>query len=231
MIKRGENNKAVSPYLIYNMMKGIIFDFHGTLAYKVKSSNSKKVCELLRRNNLDVYYQEWDAASKNVFFIEFPKGNIDSSEDFTKAVLDALGVRASKEIINEVVNYMKTNNQYELYPDAKSIRNLDVRKAILTTIPRFVFDNLDLTEFDPIMTGKEIGRAKPHPSGFLRILSKWNLEPNEVLMVGNDLDCDILPAKQLGIRTAFIDRENKVADEADCSISSLDEIQDILKNV
>jgi hypothetical protein len=31
------------------MIKGIIFDFHGTLAYKVRFSDSRKECELLRR--------------------------------------------------------------------------------------------------------------------------------------------------------------------------------------
>jgi HAD superfamily hydrolase (TIGR01549 family) len=132
-------------------------------------------------------------------------------------VLHALGIRATKEIVNEIVNYLKANNQYEAY--------------ILTTIPRFVFDNLVLTGFDPIMTGKEIGRAKPHPNGFLKILSRWNLEPNEVLMVGNDVDCDILPAKELGLKTAFIDREGKVAGEADYNISSLEAIQEIIKMI
>jgi FMN phosphatase YigB (HAD superfamily) len=213
------------------MIKGIIFDFNGTLAYKIKSSGSKKECEFLRSKGLDVYYQEWEAATKLVLFVEYPKGNIESTEDFYKAVFNALGTRATEGIINEIVDYVKANNQYEAYTDIESIKGLNVKKAILTTIPRFIFDNLNLEDFNPIMTGKEIGRAKPHPSGFLKILSKWNLEPNEALMVGNDVDCDILPAKQLGIKTAFIDRENKVADEADCSISSLNEIQDILKNI
>jgi FMN phosphatase YigB (HAD superfamily) len=213
------------------MIKGIIFDFHGTLAHKVKSSDSLKECEFLRSLGLDIYYQEWEAASKFVFFIEYPKGNIDSSEDFTKAVLHTLGLRATNEIISKIVDYFKANNQYEAYPDMESIRNLNVKKAILTTIPRFVFDNLDLAEFDPIMTGKEIGRAKPHPCGFLKILSKWNLEPNEVLMVGNDVDCDILPAMELGLKTAFIDREGKVAGEADYIISSLEAIQEIIKTI
>jgi len=224
-----KKDKVVCPYLSMDMTKGIIFDFHGTLAYKTKSTDSKKLCELLRNNDYDIYYQEWEAASKFVFFVECPKGNIDSSKDFFKAVFNALGVKATKAIINRVVNYIETNNRYETYPDIGFISNLNMKKAILTTIPRFIFDYLNLSDFNPIMTGKEIGRAKPHPNGFLKILSKWNLEPNEILMVGNDVDCDILPAKQLGIKTVYINRENKTSDEADYNISSLKEIQDIIK--
>ena len=213
------------------MIKGIVFYFNGTLAYKVKSSGSKKECEFLRSNGLDVYYQEWEAATKLVLFVVYPKGHIESTENFHKAVFQALGIRVTKGIIKKIVDYVKANNRYEAYPDMESIRSLNVNKAILTTIPRFIFDNLDLGDFDPIMTGKEIGRAKPHPSGFQKILSKWNLEPNEVLMVGNDVDCDILPAKQLGIHAVFINREGRTADEADYCISSLEQIGDIIEEL
>jgi FMN phosphatase YigB (HAD superfamily) len=210
-------------------MKGIIFDFNGTLAQKTKSLESTKFCEFLRETGCDVYYQEWEAAYRYVYFVEYPKGGIDSYGDLLNAVFRALGSKPSGEVIVQGVEYWKSNDEYEAYPDIESVRKLEVNKAILTTIPRFKFQNLKLDGFDPIMTGKEIGRAKPHPDGFLKILAKWNMGPSEVLMIGDDVDCDILPAKELGLRTAFIGRKGKTCDEADYSISSLEEIPEIIR--
>jgi len=215
------------------MIKGVIFDFDGTLAHKKKSMDPKMLCEMLRENGVDVYYQEWEAAHKFVFFVEYPKGKINSYEDYFSRVLEVLGIKPKKEIVNKIVRYARENDRFDLFPDVKFIRGLKIKKAILTTIPFFRFDHLNLAGFDPVFTGKEIGRAKPHPNGFLGILKKWNLKSEEVLMVGDDLYCDILPARQLGIRTVFIVRQRKQADkgdgEADFTISSLKEIARIIK--
>ena len=165
------------------MIKGIIFDLHGTLAYKSKSVDSKKLCKLLRKNGYDIYYPEWDAAYKFVFFVEYPRSRMNSYGDFSKKVFEVLKFKPTKEILAKVSGYSKKNDQFKAYPDFKFVRNLKVKKAILTTIPLFRFDYLDIKSFDPIITGKEIGRAKPHPRGFLKILAEWKLKPDEVMMV------------------------------------------------
>ena len=203
------------------MIKGVIFDFHGTLAFKSKSVDVQKLCEFLRKDGYDVYHQEWTAAYKFVFFVEYPKGKIKSYEDYFKRVFGLLGIKPTVAAVKKVANYFRENERFELYPDVESVRKLGVKKAVLTTTPDFKFGYLDLAGFDPVMTGKEIGKAKPHPNGFLKILKIWKMKPSEVLMVGDEADLDIIPAKLLGIKTAFVGRENQVCGEADYNISSL----------
>lgn len=212
------------------MIKGIIFDFSGTLAYSTKHRDPIKTCELLRKNGYDVWHQEWEAAYKFVFFVEYPKGGINSYEQFTKRVLEMLGLRPTKLIVKKVSDYWKRNEKSRLYPDVRFVRRLKVKKAILTTIPYFRFKHLDLAGFNPIMTGQKIGRAKPHPNGFLKILRSWKLRPEEVLMVGDDMEIDIKPAKRLGLKTAFIDREAKGGGKADHVIKLLKELPKIIES-
>ncbi len=164
------------------------------------------------------------------FFVEYPKGHINSYEGFYRKVLELPGFIPDKDILVKIVNYVKKRDVFRLYPNVKFIKGLNVHKAILTTTPIFRFNYLPLDEFDPIFTGKEIGRAKPHPNGWLKILNIWKLRPSEVLMVGDEVDGDIILARKLGIKTAFISREGQKCDKADYNISSLKEILEILGN-
>ena len=211
------------------MIKGIIFDFGGTVAFKDKGMDVLKTCELLRKHGYDVYHQEWDAAYKYVFFIEFPKGKLNSYEDFVRRTIEVLGFKPKEAAVKEITSYWKSHDDFEFFPDVKHVQHLNMRKAILTTIPYFRISRLDLTGFDPVMTGIEIGHAKPHPEGFLKILRRWKLKPEEVLMVGNDMEIDINPAKRLGIKTAFIDREGNAKAKADYIIHSMKDLAKILK--
>lgn len=215
------------------MIKGIIFDFSGTVARNTKVMDHNKLSELLRESGYDIYNQEFEAAYRFVFFVEYPKGKINSYGDYFRRVLKLLGIKNPKKaVLDKIIGYAKQNDRYEFYPDVELVRNLEIKKAILTTIPLFRFSYLDLRGFYPVMTGKEIGRAKPHPKGFLKILEKWKLRPSEVLAVGNEADTDIIPAKELGMKTVFIDRKNagEVTGGADYAISSLAELPEILKS-
>lgn len=191
------------------MIKGIIFDLSGTLAYRVRPISYLTASKMLRKMGYDVWHQEWEAAYRFVFFVEYPKGRIRSYEDFLKRTFQLLHINPSKRDLERIVRYYKRNDRFRFFPDVKYARKIGLKKAILTTIARFRFDFLDLSQFDPVMTGSEIGRAKPHPAGFLKIIKKWKLKPSEVLVVGDEPDLDIFPAKELGFQTLLIDRNNK----------------------
>ena len=51
---------------------------------------------------------------------------------------------------------------------------------------------------------EEVGYAKPDRRLFDHVLAQARCQPAEALMVGDRLDNDILPAQQLGLRTALI---------------------------
>ncbi|WP_308159298.1 HAD family hydrolase [Curtobacterium sp. ISL-83] len=47
---------------------------------------------------------------------------------------------------------------------------------------------------------------KPSPEFFARVVVEAGLEPESILYVGDRLDNDVLPARAVGMRTAFIRR-------------------------
>lgn len=55
-------------------------------------------------------------------------------------------------------------------------------------------------------TSQGWGISKPDPLFFHRIASELELDPGEVLYVGDRLDNDILPAQSIGMHAAFIRR-------------------------
>lgn len=58
--------------------------------------------------------------------------------------------------------------------------------------------------FDCIISSAEIGIAKPDPLIFQTALMQAKCKPCEAIMVGDRIDNDILPAKQIGMKTIWI---------------------------
>lgn len=58
--------------------------------------------------------------------------------------------------------------------------------------------------FDVVMASAEAGCAKPDLRIFQMALQKAKCEPNEAVMIGDRLDNDIVPAKELGMKTVWV---------------------------
>ena len=59
---------------------------------------------------------------------------------------------------------------------------------------------------DLITTSDDLGVEKPDPAFFEKLSETSGFEPQQMLYVGDRLDNDVRPAKQVGLRTAFIRR-------------------------
>ncbi len=73
--------------------------------------------------------------------------------------------------------------------------------------------------FSLITTAENMHYAKPYKEYYLEILDFFNANPKEAIMIGDDFELDISPAKSIGIDAYRIGED----------IESLDEIFDILK--
>jgi HAD superfamily hydrolase (TIGR01509 family) len=58
--------------------------------------------------------------------------------------------------------------------------------------------------FDHLWTSRELGATKPSPAFFQAILRELELEPPVCVMVGNDYEKDIVPAKAAGMWTVWL---------------------------
>lgn len=68
------------------------------------------------------------------------------------------------------------------------------------TMNRIRWAGLDARDFKVITTYEDCNFCKPNPEYFRLILEKFNLEPSECLMVGNDVEED-LTIRTLGVKT------------------------------
>lgn len=58
--------------------------------------------------------------------------------------------------------------------------------------------------FDLVIASAEEGVEKPNPDIFRRALERADCLPNKALMVGDRMDNDIVPAKQIGMKTVWV---------------------------
>lgn len=67
------------------------------------------------------------------------------------------------------------------------------------------------TIFSHILTSGEMGATKPERKVFEILLARANVEPQELMYVGDRIDVDLEPAKALGMRTCLISEDTTQA--------------------
>lgn len=81
--------------------------------------------------------------------------------------------------------------------------------------------------FKEILIAGEIGFGKPDIRIFQLTLARLNLQPEQAWMIGDNLKRDMQGAKALGIKTVWLNRDQKAGDEAiipDFEISGLHQL-------
>ena len=63
--------------------------------------------------------------------------------------------------------------------------------------------------FEFSIYSSEVPYRKPHPSIFQLALARLNLNPPEVLFVGDNLKADVVGAQSVGMPTAWLNRNEK----------------------
>ncbi|MCX0275411.1 HAD family hydrolase [Nocardia zapadnayensis] len=131
----------------------------------------------------------------------------------------------------------------DLYPDVRpvlsSLREMGVRVGVVgnqTKRAGGLLRGLDLPA-DFIATSDDWGVQKPDTAFFDKVIDVVAYPPEEIVYVGDRIDNDIKPAKEVGMRTAFIRRgpwgwihrdNHDVSDLSDWIIQDLDELPGIV---
>ena len=83
---------------------------------------------------------------------------------------------------------------------------------------------VDKTLFKFIITGDDIKERKPALDGFYEMIERSGLPPKEILYIGDRVKIDILPAKEVGMKTCLVWSKS---DEADYSFEKFEDILSI----
>mgnify|MGYP006288051953 CR=1 FL=1 len=89
-------------------------------------------------------------------------------------------------------------------PMLKEIRKKGIALGLITNSSVFSVRRLQhqsdlLDYFDHRQFSYDIGRIKPDPIVFIRMMKKAKVSPEEVLMIGDNYTDDVLPARSLGM--------------------------------
>lgn len=104
--------------------------------------------------------------------------------------------------------------------------------------PELQQTKLDLTPelvpyFDEIVVSGAFGRGKPDPAIFEHALKRMDISRHEAVMVGDNLNTDILGANQAGITSVWVNRHAAAADRIrpDHEIQSLTQLPALLEEI
>jgi putative hydrolase of the HAD superfamily len=88
---------------------------------------------------------------------------------------------------------------------------------------------VDLENIDIVLTSVDVGFRKPNSAGFKMLLTAFNVQPFEMLNVGDE-EIDVIGANRLDIVSVLINRNNRELNFGQkYTVNSLNKIMDILQ--
>ncbi|KAM3249460.1 haloacid dehalogenase-like hydrolase domain-containing protein [Capsicum annuum] len=206
-------------------LKGIVFDMDGTLTVPVIDFQAMYRAVL--------GHDEYVAVkSKN------PSG-IDILHHIESWIPDK-----QKKAYQVIADFEKQGlDHLQIMPGAAELCSfLDSRNIRRGLITRNVKDAVDLfhqrfgVKFSPALS-REYRPYKPDPAPLLHICSTWEIQPNEVMMIGDSLKDDVACGKRAGAFTCLLDETGRydapeyanVEHQPDYKVSSLVEVQSLLE--
>ncbi|MBX2975905.1 MAG: HAD family hydrolase [Ignavibacteriaceae bacterium] len=181
-----------------NKFKGIIFDIDGTLTstneliyasfnhitqkFMNKTMTPREIIALFGPTEdqiIEGWFNERHQEVKDVYY-SFYENNLLQSADLYPGIRELLFELKSKGII-------------------LSIYTGKGRSAALITLDKLGVSHL----FDMIVTGSDVKEHKPSAEGILVFLDKFNLQKDEVLMIG-DAVADIKASRAAGVKVASV---------------------------
>ncbi len=215
-------------------VKGVIFDLDNTLVNFVEAKLI--ACEEV--------VDHLDKGDPEELFYQFIDGDYHIED--TRNIKDYLNAHDifDQDVFERCSNIYRSTKleNIELYSGVREVleklSERGLKLGLVTDAERSdAMDRLEkvglLVSFDTIVTFDETGKKKPDHRPFLYCLEKMGLEPGEVVLVGDSLDRDVVPGKEIGMLTVHAKYGDKNYDEerdveADHSIEDVEELMDLL---
>lgn len=120
--------------------------------------------------------------------------------------------------VHETLDYLKDRYQLHIITNGfEEVQHVKLRHSDLRDY------------FDAIVTSESAGVKKPEPGIFEHAMSLAGASPSESLMIGDDVEVDLLGAKAVGIDQVFFDPHGETTEHSiTFRIESLPELRDIL---
>ncbi|MFH1207313.1 MAG: HAD family hydrolase [Patescibacteria group bacterium] len=201
-----------------NNIKHIWFDLDGTLTIHTpefhKAHNSlryKTYAEVVKKPVTEELQQEYETLYKKY--------------GSNSAVFRSLGLPSGywQQYFNKLDETKFYKPEPQVYKTLQKLKGLVPISIFTNVTPEKNSRTLGAIGVNPhwfthILTGDDIKERKPALDGFRTMINKSQIPPEQILYVGDRVDVDIKPAKQVRMKTCLL---WKISDEADYSFQPL----------
>jgi HAD superfamily hydrolase (TIGR01509 family) len=183
-----------------SMIRGVVFDFDGTLVDSMKMIFETLNNSLSKRDlptiELDLLGRMAGRSLSDI---------INAKMCVPEPTMEAI----EKDVFDTYIEFCRTSCQ--LLPNVentlKALKSRRVKLGLLTTTPwkplNLVVRKLAIRNYFDIMLAKDDAKNKPSPEGLEQIITEFGIGKDECLYVG-DSPIDVLTGKAAGIKTIAI---------------------------
>ena len=182
------------------MIKGVVFDFDGTIVDSMKMVFDV-LNESLKKKGLPSIEVELLGRMAGLPLIEIIS---------TKAKISASAAKeVEKDVFKAYTLFCRSSCQLLPHVEStlKALKSKRIKLGLLTTTPskplKAVAEKFSLEDYFDIMLAKEDAKNKPNPEGLERIIKKFGIKKDECIFVG-DSPIDILTGKAAGVKTIAV---------------------------
>ena len=198
-------------------IKAVLFDIYGTLLFVLEESirmRSEIISDFLKEQGIDTDPETISLTSAHRM-IEFSRGEFDDVCEYFGAVISDITGRGEFDdaFLKGLVEVGALESEAELSPNVietlDELKGLGIKLGIVSNSPCFYamrdLEALGIRDyFDALGVSSRWGITKPDPEIFLKAASSLGVEPQKILVVGNDPVDDVEGAKLSGMRSALL---------------------------
>ena len=206
-------------------IKGILFDLYGTLINIETDESMEDIYRTiahyltyqgvyLHRGEVRDRYYRIMKQQKEARDEEYPEIDVEAiwNELLLQEGIESNLHRGQQAKVIAHIYRGVSRNRLQLYPDVKQVLNelkMKFRLGLISdaqscyALPEIQAVGLE-NYFESIVISSDHGFRKPDSRLFQKTLDNMQLQPSEVLWVGNDMFRDIYAARKLGIKNIFI---------------------------
>jgi len=221
------------------MIKAILFDFYGTLV-KEDSKIINEICYEIHDSSSNLKSIKeighfWDQEFRKLCLNSFNNNFIIQKLIETKSIENTLKYcKSNLEAIDLAKRLFAYWSNPELFDDTiETLNKIQLPICIVSNIDNTELNNALLNiDYSPdyIVTSESEKAYKPRSEMFIKALKLLGMKNNEVLHVGDSYSSDILGAKNLDIKTIWINRDKRHIDTniSDFEIFNISELLNII---
>lgn len=211
-------------------MKYLLLDVAGTILHK--PDLYIKIEEVLIEYGYQVSLEKIKYNHKMLSeLIKFPdRTDSDFYLKFNSEFLFSLGVVPNQEILESIFK-VSSYLPWVAFSDTEVLKEISIPIGIISNFNSSLKDKLHVyfgPIFSDIFVSEEIGISKPNIQFYKNALIKLDVNPNEIIYVGDSFKLDFNPATELGIKSYVIDREGFYPNNIN-TIKSLFELVKLIK--